>query len=96
MINQLIITRDELCDLVASVLQYNRKVATEFRFVGMDGEVMMRDFVCEVACESEPIKVRVVPDDEQTLGLAMDSAARMIDQWRTQRKNRPTAETIKS
>lgn len=93
MIDKLIISRDELCDLVASVLQYNKKTATEFRFVTTDGETIMRDFVVEVACESNPIKVRVLPEDNDVLGPTMESAARMIDQWRIQRQT-PVAEKI--
>lgn len=86
MIHQVVLTRDELCDLVASVLQYNKKRAVQFRFMFEDGETLMRDFSCEVQCEAEPIRVRVTPDDQDTLAPAMDSAARMIDQWKQQRQ----------
>ena len=89
MIDKIILTRDEICDLISSVLQYNKKQATEFRFVLSDDTTLMTDFTCEIMCEAEPIKVRIVPEDDVGLGPAMDTAARMIDQWRRQRQSNP-------
>ena len=94
MIEKLVLTRRDLCDMVALVLKYNKKTATQFMFRAVDdGSVLFSDFECEIDCETSGLKVRDVPEDDETKGILfaeMDKATRMFEEWR---KNRPTATT---
>ena len=88
MIDKKILTRQEITNLVASIMEYNGLRAAEFRFVSASGETMLDDFTVEVAYDSSPLKVRVVPEsqDDETRVQSLDQAMRMVDEWRRQRR----------
>lgn len=92
MIDRKIISRDELCDLVAAVLEYNKIKATEFAFFTLDGQPLMADFEVRIAYESEPLKVRTVPENEtdNILKTSLDQAYGMVEQWRSKRQQQTT------
>ena len=91
MLDQLIITRDELVEYVQALLDYNKRVeGLEFRFVTSDGETLLKDFQLVVTIEAAPLKVRTLPEDEDDdlrgIGAAsLEQAIRMANQWRKNR-----------
>ena len=74
------LTREEVGDIIASVFQYNGRSPTTIGFYDAAGNVV--DFVAEVACNVQGLKVRTVPEGteyDQLRQMTEDAIGRIHD-----------------
>lgn len=99
MIDKKILSRRDITDILAAVLEYNGIKADEFRFVMIDkveftilpGETLVQDFLVEVAYEAVPLRVKVQPDPDSDVRIeSVGQAVEMVNEWRKKRQTQPS------